>query len=53
MNQAQVAKCNQIAGFLRRRITFIPTTAGIRGADRLAATAANGGAVRQRPRGRC
>jgi hypothetical protein len=28
MNQAQVAKCNQIAGFLRRRITFLPTTSG-------------------------
>ena len=24
MNQAQLAKCNQIADFLRRRITFIP-----------------------------
>ena len=28
MNQAQVVKCNQIADFLRRRITFIPNTYG-------------------------
>lgn len=28
MNQAQVAKCNQIPEFLRRRITFIPNTSG-------------------------
>jgi hypothetical protein len=28
MNQAQVAKCNQIAGFLQRRITFIPNASG-------------------------
>lgn len=28
MNQAQLAKCNQIAHFLRRRITFIPNVYG-------------------------
>jgi len=28
MNQAQLAKCNQIANFLRRRITFIPNISG-------------------------
>ncbi len=28
MNQAQVDKCNQIADFLRRRITFLPNTSG-------------------------
>ena len=28
MNQAQAAKCNQIADFLRRRITFIPNVYG-------------------------
>ena len=26
MNQAQAVKCNQIADFLRRRVTFIPVT---------------------------
>jgi hypothetical protein len=28
MNQAQVAKCNQIADFLRRRVTFVQNTSG-------------------------
>ncbi len=28
MNQAQVALCNQLADFLRRRVTFIPNTSG-------------------------
>jgi hypothetical protein len=28
MNQAEVVKCNQIADFLRRRITFIPNVYG-------------------------
>jgi hypothetical protein len=28
MNQAQVVKCNQIADFFRRRITFIPNAYG-------------------------
>lgn len=28
MNQAQLAKCDQIADFLRRRITFIPSVYG-------------------------
>jgi hypothetical protein len=28
MNQAQGVKCNQIADFLRRRVTFVPNTSG-------------------------